>query len=142
MVNPENELITTHICKTKDVGVNGNMFGGVLLALLDEAGASYAAQVCDNPNVVTIKMDEVAFERPIHVGQLIKLYGSVLKIGKTSVQISIKGMRHNVYTGKQVKVCETTITFVRIDENNEPVPIEKYVKEKYNEYLNKEESKN
>ena len=43
----EPQLISTHICKTKDVGNHGNLFGGVMLSWLDEAGAALAAQIAD-----------------------------------------------------------------------------------------------
>ena len=52
------ELITTYICKTSDLGVHGNMFGGTLVSIIDDAGASYASQICDTPRMVTIKIDE------------------------------------------------------------------------------------
>ena len=41
------ELITTYICKKGDIGVHDNMFGGLLLGLIDDAAASYASQICD-----------------------------------------------------------------------------------------------
>ena len=53
------ELITTYICKKGDEGVHGNMFGGTLLALIDDAAASYASQICDTQKIVTLKIDEL-----------------------------------------------------------------------------------
>ena len=49
------ELISTHICKAGDIGVHSNMFGGNIMALIDEASAAYAAQICDTPRVVYLK---------------------------------------------------------------------------------------
>ena len=59
------ELITTYICKKSDIGVHDNMFGGTMMSLIDDAGASYAAQICDTPRIVTIKIDELVFKRPV-----------------------------------------------------------------------------
>ena len=53
------ELITTHICKALEIGVHGNMFGGTMMSLIDESSAAYAAQLCDTPRMVTIKIDEL-----------------------------------------------------------------------------------
>ena len=69
------ELITTHICKAFEIGIHNNMFGGTMMSLIDDAAASYAAQICDTPRIVTIKIDELIFKRPVKVGNLIKIYG-------------------------------------------------------------------
>jgi len=116
---------------TKDLGIHNNLFGGILLAHIDEAGASLATQVCDTPMMVTLKMEEVIFKKPVKVGNLIKIYGDVFNIGNTSITIKIEARKHNVYTGVEKIVCSTKITFVRIDEDGDSVPISERVKKKF-----------
>ena len=125
------ELISTHPVKKSDLGFHGNLFGGKLLAWVDAAGASYASQVCDTPRMVTICIDECVFKRPAKEGHLLKIYGGVNKIGRTSVQLSIEARSHNVYDGRQAIILSTNITFVRVDEQGEAIPISERVKEKY-----------
>ena len=48
------ELISTHFIKAANVGYHGNLFGGTMLAWLDEAGVSFAAQVCDTPRMLSL----------------------------------------------------------------------------------------
>jgi acyl-CoA thioesterase YciA len=127
------ELITTYICKTSDLGVHGNMFGGTLVSIIDDAGASYASQICDTPRMVTIKIDEFIFKKPVKVGNLIKVYGEVREFGKTSVTLYLEVRRHNVYTGGQDVVTQTNIKFVRIDEEGNAIPISERVKVRYSE---------
>ena len=127
------ELITTYICKKSDIGVHDNMFGGTMMSLIDDAGASYAAQICDTPRIVTIKIDELVFKRPVKVGNLIKIYGKVLEFGRTSVSLYIEVRKHNVYTGEQDVVTHTNIKFVKIDDDGNSVPIQDYVKKRYSE---------
>jgi acyl-CoA thioesterase YciA len=100
----EMELITTHICKGSELGVHGNMFGGTLLALIDESGGAYASQLCDTPRIVTVKIDELVFNKPVRVGNLLKIYGKVIEFGRTSISIYIEVRKHNVYTGEQETV--------------------------------------
>ena len=126
------ELLSTHIVKTSDLGFHGNLFGGKLLAWLDAAAAAYAAQVCDTPRMVTVSIDKCVFERPAKQGQLLKIYGKVDEIGKTSVKLKLEARSHNVYTGKQSVVLDTYIKFVRIDDIGEPVPISDRVRDKFN----------
>jgi acyl-CoA thioesterase YciA len=125
------ELISTHPVKKSDLGFHGNLFGGTLLKWLDSAGASLAMQVCDTPRVVTIKIDECLFKKPAREGHLLKVYGKVDNIGNTSLKLYIEARAHNVYTGNQTTILSTYITFVRIDEDGNPIPISQRVKLKY-----------
>ena len=131
------ELITTYICKKGDIGVHDNMFGGTMVSLIDDAAASYAAQICDTPRIVTIKIDSLVFKKPVKIGNLIKIYGRVEDFGKTSVLLYVEVRKHNVYTGEQDVVTHTHIKFVKIDEDGKPVPIQNYVKKRYKDRVDK-----
>ena len=131
------ELITTTIMKKSDEGVHGNIFGGTLMSLIDDSAASYAAQVCDTPRIVTIKIDELLFKSPVKVGSLLKVYGKVEKFGTTSIKLYIEVRKHNVHTGKQEAVTQTFITFVRIDGDGKAIPIHEHVKKRYYDRLDK-----
>ena len=63
------QLISTHICKGKNIGVHGNLFGGIMLSWLDEGGAAYACQICDTPRMVTVRMGETKFLKPVRPKQ-------------------------------------------------------------------------
>ena len=117
------QLISSHICLTKGLGVHSNMFGGVLLSYLDQAGGVLAAQACETPRMVTVKMDEVEFLLPVRSGNIIKIYGEVTAFGNTSVTLRLEARKESAYTREQKLVCSTNIKFVRIDEDGEPVPI-------------------
>jgi len=130
------QLISTHPIKKADLGFHANLFGGKLLAWLDAAGAAFAMEVCDTPRMVTIKIDECLFKRPAKEGQLLKIYGDVKEIGNTSITLYLEARAHNVYSGSQSVILSTNIKFVRIDENNEPIPISERVKAKYNDRTN------
>lgn len=127
------ELVTTYLCKTSDIGVHSNVFGGRLISIIDESSAAYAAQICDTPRMVTIKISELLFEKPIKVNNIIKVYAKVLKFGNTSVTLYVEVRKHNVYTGYQEMAMKTEIKFVRIDDEGKPIPIPNYVKERYND---------
>ncbi len=125
------KLITQKICMTRDLGIHGNLFGGNMLSWIDEAAASMAADVCNTPNMVTVKIDEVVFKRPVKLGYQILIYGDVLAIGNTSVTMKIEARKRNFYGGEEVVVCTTHITFVRIDDEGNAVPISGDVKRNY-----------
>jgi acyl-CoA thioesterase YciA len=66
----------------------------------------------------------------VRPGQIIKIYGDVVKIGTSSITIKLSARRHSVINGSQRAVCDVEMTFVRIDGDGEPVPIQN-VKQKY-----------
>ena len=129
------ELITTKICMASEIGVHGNLFGGTLMSIIDETAAAYSCQICDTPRMVTKKIEEVVFERPVKVGNLIKVYAEVEKIGNTSIVVKLEARKHNVYTGDQQLVCSTKMVFVRIDDEGTPVPISDRVRSRYDERM-------
>jgi len=59
------------------------------------------------------------------------MYGSVDTIGTTSITLYMEARSHNVYSGKQNVILSTNIKFVRIDENNDPIPISDRVRDKF-----------
>ena len=130
------ELISTHICKGQNIGVHGNLFGGVMLSWLDEAGGAFVGQCCDTPRMVTVKLSETVFKRAVRPGHLIKIYGEVINIGDTSAVVKLEARRHSPYNGTQRLVCKTEITFIRVDGDGEPIPISDKVKQKYSHLKN------
>jgi len=127
------QLISTHPIKKSDLGFHANLFGGKLLAWLDASAAAYAMQVCDTPRMVTVMIDKCVFKKAAKEGQMIKMYGKVKEIGTTSITLYMEARSHNVYSGKQTIILSTNIKFVRIDENNDPIPISERVKNKFND---------
>jgi acyl-CoA thioesterase YciA len=131
------EHITTFLVKASDIGLSNNMFGGVILSLIDESAVAYAMQICDTPRMVTVKIDELVFKKPVKVGNLLKVYANVIEFGTTSVSIYIEVRKHNVYNGNQETVTHTNIKFVRIDDEGNPLAISERIKTRYSERVKK-----
>jgi len=124
--------ITQHPIKKSDLGFHGNLFGGKLLAWLDAAAASFAAEYCDTPRMVTKAIDKCVFNKPAREGQLLKIYGRVDAVGDTSIKLYMEARSHNVYNGKQNVILATNIIFVRIDKMRDSIPISDRVRSKFN----------
>lgn len=128
-------LISTHLVKKSDLGFHANLFGGKLMAWIDAGAAAYAMEVCDTPRMVTVMIEECVFKKAAKESQLLKIYGDVCEIGNTSITLYIEARAHNVYSGNQSVILSTKIKFVRIDENNDPIPISERVKRNTNENI-------
>lgn len=125
------ELISQRLCMEKDLGVHGNLFGGIMLSWLDEAAATMAYEVCRSPSMVTLKIEEVLFGKPVKIGFHLKIYGEVFRIGTSSITLGIDARKHNVYNGEETVVCSTNFTFVKIDDQGDAIPISETIRAKY-----------
>ena len=108
-----------------------------MLSWLDEAAATMAYEICHSPNMVTLKIDEVLFKRPVKIGFHLKIYGEVIKMGNSSLTLKVEARKHNVYSGEELLVVTTHFTFVRIDEQGDAIPISDKVKERFAHLVNK-----
>ena len=124
-------LITTYPVKKSDLGFHANLFGGNLLSWIDSSAASYAMEICQTPRVVTVKIVECIFKKPAKEGQLLKIYAKVEEIGNTSITLYLEARSYNLYSGKESVILSTKVKFVKVDENNEPVPIPSEIKQLY-----------
>ncbi len=116
--------VATKICQASVIGINGNLFGGTMLAWLDEAGAAFAGYLCRTPNMVTMKMDEVLFKRPVRISHHIRLYARVHRIGRTSLTINVEARRFDFEKELEELVCSTRIVYVKIDTDGNAIAIE------------------
>jgi len=122
-------LISTKICKTSDIGINNNLFGGVMLAWLDEAGGIMASELCYSPNLITLKMDEVLFKKPVKVNNHIRIYGKPMSVGNSSLSLYVEARRFCFDTFDEETVCSTKIMFVRVDQNGNSAPINENIRQ-------------
>jgi len=122
-------LISTKICKTSDIGVNNNLFGGVMLAWLDEAGGIMASELCYSPNLITLKMDEVLFKKPVKVNNHIRIYGKPMSVGNSSLSLYVEARRFCFDTFDEETVCSTKIMFVKVDQNGNSAPINENIRQ-------------
>jgi len=127
------KLITKKICMTKDIGIHGNLFGGIMMAWIDEAAAAFATEYCCTPNMVTLRVGELLFRKPVKAGNHLRIYGEVKGLGKTSLTLNIEARKFNVYSGEETIVCTTAITFVRIDDDGSPTAIGETIRRRYQE---------
>ena len=80
------KLLNKRIVMTKDIGIHGNLFGGTLISWIDESAAAYATEYCFTPNMVTVRVGELTFKKPLKAGQHLRIYGEVSKVGSTSIK--------------------------------------------------------
>ena len=80
---------------------------------------------------MTKHISEVNFQSPVRPGQIIRLYGLIKKVGRTSLTIEVEARRHSIHNGTQKPVCKCQMVFVRIDGDGEAVPIPPHIHYKF-----------
>ncbi len=130
------QFISTKICKTSDIGINNNLFGGTMISWLDEAGGTFASSLCCTPNMITLKIDEVLFKKPVKVNEHIRIYGRVDKIGHTSITVSLEARRFDFETKEEDLVCSTRAIYVKIDAYGNSSPIDPEIRSRIEKELN------
>ncbi len=108
----------------RDTNGHGTIFGGILLAYIDQAGAIATRPFCNL--VVTVKMDEVVFHEPVYVGDVVSFYAKVVHIGTTSIKVKVTVTAERwKEPGNVVKVTEAEVTYVNVGDDRRPAPIKK-----------------
>jgi len=126
-------LVTKKIVMARDIGIHGNLFCGTLMAWLDEAAAAFATEYCYTPNMVTIRVGELIFRKPLKAGQHLRIYAEVAELGTTSITLRLEARKYSLYSGDETLVCSTNTTFVRIDDDGTPTAIGETVRKKHEE---------
>jgi acyl-CoA thioesterase YciA len=106
-----------------DANAYGDIFGGWLLSLMDN-GAGLTAARRSKGRAVTVAMDGMVFHQPVKVGDEVSVYAEVERVGRTSVTIAVEAWRRARHQEESIKVTEAKFTFVAIDEQGRPRPVD------------------
>ena len=119
-------VIKTSIVLPPDTNNNGTMFGGKLMAYIDDVAAISAMRHARN-SVVTASTDSVDFLHPIQEGNAVCLEAFVTYTGRTSMEVGVKVVAEDLISGKRDLCAISFLTFVAIDEDGRPVPVPRLV---------------
>jgi len=108
--------------------IRGDLFGGELMALVDQAAAVAAIRHASGP-AVTASIDRVDFRERIPVGSLVTCEATVDFVGNSSMDITVEVYAEQVSTGERRHTHTAHVVFVAIDENGKPVRVPRLVPE-------------
>lgn len=120
---PLGELVIQTVAMPADANAYGDIFGGWLVSQMDVGAAVLAHQRAHN-RVTTVAIDKLVFMKPVYVGDLVCCYGNTLKTGHSSITIQLQVFVSRMRIGAREQVAEGIFTFVAIDDNGRPKPID------------------
>jgi uncharacterized protein (TIGR00369 family) len=106
----------------------GNVHGGWIMKLVDEAGA-LACMRHSNHRVVTVAIDQMVFRQPIRIGDLIILDAEVTYTGRTSMEVEVQVVAENPITGQRSHTNTAYLVFVALDDEGKPTLVPSVVAE-------------
>ena len=110
------ELAIQTLAMPAHTNANGDIFGGWLVSQMDLAAGVIAKQH-SRGRVVTIGIEKMSFQEPVHVGDLVCCYGKIIKTGTTSMTIEVDTWCIHPVTGTERRVTAGTFTFVAVDDH-------------------------
>jgi len=124
---PENKVPVIRVpAQPSDLNEGGTIFGGWIMSQVDIAG-SIPAAIAARGACVTRAVEAFEFKKPVFAGDLVSCYAEVVKVGKTSITISVEvfaeRMRQGVIT--TLKVTQARLVYVAVDNAGKPRIIEK-----------------
>jgi acyl-CoA hydrolase len=102
--------------------LQGNVHGGWIMKLADEAGALAAIRHAGR-RVVTVAIDQMVFRQPIRIGDLIILEADVSYAGRTSVEVEVQVIAENPITGQRTNTNAAYLVYVAMGEDGKPAPV-------------------
>jgi len=124
----DSKCIKTSRVFPTDVNNNNTLFGGRLMAYIDDIASISATKHCRR-NVVTASTDSVDFLHPIRPTDSVSLESYVTWAGNTSVEVFVKVMKEDLLSGDRKIAATSFLTFVALDEDKRPVPVPEIVPE-------------
>ncbi len=124
----ESEAVVSELMMPQHANLMGNVFGGVILALVDRVAAVCAIRHARR-QCVTVSVDKVDFREPIHVGELITAFARVNFAGKTSMEVGVKIVAEDLLTGEKRHTNSCYVTYVALDEQGRPTHVPPIVPE-------------
>jgi uncharacterized protein (TIGR00369 family) len=101
---------------------HGNVHGGVVMKLVDEAGGLACMRHAQR-RVVTVAVDQLMFREPINLGNLVTLTAEVSYVGRTSMEAEVVVVAENPVTGECVHTNTAYLVYVALGDDDQPVPV-------------------
>jgi len=100
----------------------GNVHGGWIMKLVDEAGALSCMRHAQH-RVVTVAIDQMVFRQPIRIGDLVILNAEVTYTGRTSMEVEVQVVAENPISGERTHTNTAYLVYVALGEDGKPIPV-------------------
>jgi acyl-CoA thioesterase YciA len=121
---PRGELSIRTLAMPADTNQNGDIFGGWLLGQMDLAGGIFVSKYAKSRSV-TVAIEAMTFRKPVYVGDVVSVYGTVVRVGRTSITVHVEAWVQRRNENNIILVTDGNFTYVAIDDSGRPQPIKR-----------------
>ena len=121
---PSCDLCIRTMAMPADTNANGDIFGGWLLSQMDIGGGIFASKVARS-RTVTVAIEAMSFRKAVYVGDLVSVYGNLVRTGRTSVTVHLEAWAVRRREMQPVLVTDGNFTYVSIDDQGHPQAIKR-----------------
>jgi len=114
---------TTRIMQLADANLQGNVHGGAIIRMVDEAAAIVAIKHSRHPTVVTARVERFDFLAPAFIGDVVSVHCELHYVGRTSMEIGVEVTAEDLITREIRKIASSYVIYVALDENRKPTPV-------------------
>ena len=100
----------------------GNIHGGVIMKIADEAGGLAAIRHARKP-AVTVVIDSMTFMHPIRVGAFVQFNAELTYVGRTSMEVRVEVIAENPLDGTSIVTNTAYLVYVALDDSGKPTPV-------------------
>jgi uncharacterized protein (TIGR00369 family) len=118
----DSRIMLSQLMHPEHANLLGNVHGGWIMKLVDEAGALTCMRHAQR-KVVTVTIDSMDFRQPIRIGDLVILKAEVSYTGRTSMEASVDVHAENPITGEQTHTNTAYLVYVALDDAGRPTPV-------------------
>ncbi len=115
----DSAIVMSQVMLPGDANPMGNVHGGVIMKLVDQAAGVCATRHA-RTRTVTARIDSMSFLQPVYVGDLVTLKASVNDVGRTSMEVGVRVEAEDLITGVVRHVSSAYLVFVALDEHGRP----------------------
>lgn len=118
----DSEIVMSRIMQPADANIWGNVHGGAIMRLADEAGGAVAIRHSHRP-CVTVAMDSMTFKQPVYVGDLLTVRACLTYIGRTSMEVEARIEAEDMRSGQVRHAGTSYLIYVALDDAGKPTDV-------------------
>jgi acyl-CoA hydrolase len=114
-------VTVSRLMQPMDANPAGNVHGGVILRLMDEAGGVVATRHCRS-RTVTAAIDSFSFLSPVYVGNLVTVKASINWVGRSSMEVGVHVEAEELHSGRVTQTASGYLVYACLDDQGRPAP--------------------
>jgi acyl-CoA hydrolase len=118
----DSEIVLRQLMLPEHANPFGNVHGAWVFKLVDEAAGTAAMRHC-RARVVTKLVDQMTFDAPVHVGELVHVQAKLTWTGRTSMEVAVTVDSERPLSGVTRRTNAAFLVFVALDDEGKPTPV-------------------